>query len=410
MKRLSLFLYSSIVGRKVYDEFQESIGVLRDIYVSTEEGYPKFIGYRLKKDGNYFDYEFKSIDFYLQENGKIRIMVRGAREIIAQRYSYLLSKNLLDKKIVDINGKKVVRVNDLRIGEITGEYKVMAVESGYLSKFRKLGMEGIPKWFLKMLNIEYKDSAILWDDVESLEMVNDNLKLAIPYQKLAKLHPADIADILEDLDSISRKKIFESLDENLAADTLEEIDPKVQESIIKEMSEMKTLEVFDNMPNDEIADILEDLDEETAEKILMNLENTDAKEIRELMAYKDETVGSIMNKDFISFNIDITVQETIDLLRELEPEDEVMYYIYITDEGEHLKGVISLKSLIMNSGETKLKEIMEDRIERLYVEDKLKDVVEDFIKYDLVSMPVVDSQEKIVGIVVIHDLMDEVMN
>ena len=409
MKRLSLFLYSDIVGRKVFDEFDDSIGELKDIYVTTEEGYPKFIGYRLKKDGYYIDYEFKSIRFYLLDNNKIKITVRGAREIIAQRYSYLLSRNLLDRKIVDINGKKVVTVRDLRVAEITGEYKVLAVESGPLAKYRKLGLARIAKFFMKLFHVEYKDSAIMWDDVESIEMVNDDLKLAIPYQKLSKLHPADLADILEDLDSNHRRLIFESFDENLAADILEEIEPKVQESLIKDMSNHKTHEVFDNMPNDEIADILEDLDEEIQEKILMSLENTDASEIRELMSYKEETVGSIMNKDFISFNIDVTVGETIDLIRELNPEDEVMYYIYIINEEEKLQGVVSLKRLLMNASDIKLKDIMEERIVTVNVEDKLEEVVQDFKKYDLVSLPVTDSDDRMIGIVVIHDIIDEIL-
>ncbi len=409
MKRLSLFLYSDIVGMKVYDEFDDNIGQLKDVYVTTEDGNPKFIGYRLKKDGHYIDYEFKSIRFYLQDNNSIRITVRGAREIIAQRYSYLLSKNLLDKKIVDINGKKVVTVRDLRVVEIAGEYRVLAVESGPLAKYKKLGLGQIAKFFMKIFHIEYKDSAIMWDDVESLEMVNDNLKLAIPYQKLSKLHPADLADILEDLDSNHRKRIFDSFDENLAADILEEIEPKVQESLIKDMSDHKTHEVFDNMPNDEIADILEELDEETQEKILMSLENTDANEIRELMSYKDETVGSIMNKDFISFNIDVNVGETIELIRELNPEDEVMYYIYIINEEEKLQGVVSLKRLLMNSAETKLRDIMEDRVVAVNALDKLEEVVQDFKKYDLVSLPVTDDEEKMIGIVVIHDIIDEIL-
>lgn len=362
MKKLTVFLYSGILGRKVYDEFGDSIGIIRDIFVTTEEGYPRIIGYKLKKDGIFIDYEFKNIEFLLQDNNLVRINVKGAREIIAQKYSYLLSRHLLDRKIVDVNGKKVVRVNDLRIAEIAGEYKVIAVESGILSKFRKLGIEKPVKGLLKLMHKEYKDSVIMWDDVESLEMVNDNLKLAIPYQKLSKMHPADLADILEDLDSQHRNKVFESLDENLAAETLEEIEPKYQESIIKELSELKTVEVFDNMPNDEIADILEDLDEETVEKILMSLENEDADEIRELMSYQEETVGSIMNKDFISVNIDISVSEVLELLRELDPDDEVINYIYITDEEERLKGAVSLKSILMHSGSDKLKDIMESII------------------------------------------------
>ena len=152
------------------------------------------------------------------------------------------------------------------------------------------------------------------------------------HKKLSTLHPADLADILENLDANSRKQIFESLDEDLAADTLEEIEQEYKSSIIKDLSEAKAVEVLENMPNDEIADILDELDDDEREKILVNLETEDAEEVKELLKYEDETVGSIMSKDFISFNLDITIGEIIDILRESNPEDEELNSIFIKDE------------------------------------------------------------------------------
>lgn len=342
--------------KKVYDEYNDYIGKLWDIYVTTEAGYPRAIGYKIKKDGEVLNFEFRNISF-CEEDKKTFIKVRDAKEIIPRTYSYLLSKHLLDKQIVDINGKKMVRVNDLRMAEISGELRVIAVDTGVISLARRLGVEKFAKEMYKLMNRKPADSLIIWDNVESLEMVNDNLKLVIPYQKLSKLHPADIADILEDMDSIYRNKVFESLDQNLAADTLEEIDPEIQADIIEGISQTKAVEVLDSMPNDEIADILDDMDEETAEKILMNMEKEDADEVRELMNYEDEAVGSIMNTDFIAFNVNITCGETIELLRELKPDDEVAYYIYIIDESEKLQGAVSLRNLVVSAPENKLEKL-----------------------------------------------------
>ena len=241
MQRLSVFLFTSILGRKIYDEFDDVLGELKDIYVTTEQGYPRVIGYKVKRDGVTFHYEFRSILFYSDDN-KVKIMTRGSKEILPRTYSYLLSRNLLDKKIVDINGKQVVRVDDLRIAEIAGEYRVIAVETGPLAKFRRMNCQGLGKLFYKVLNKDFEDKVIMWDDVESLEMVNKNLQIAVPYKKLSTLHPADLADILENLDASSRKQIFESLDEDLAADTLEEIEPEYKSSIIKGLSEAKAVE------------------------------------------------------------------------------------------------------------------------------------------------------------------------
>ncbi|WP_294372442.1 magnesium transporter MgtE N-terminal domain-containing protein [uncultured Clostridium sp.] len=403
---LSMFLYTNILNRKVYDEFGDVLGSLKDIYVTTEEGYPRIIGYKLKKDGVTFHYEFRSIKF-TENDGKIKIKTRGSKEILPMRYSYLLSENLLDKKIVDINGKQVVRVNDLRIAKLAGEFRVIAVEVGPFARYRRLKISGLMKIIYKIRGKSIEDTVLRWDDVESLEMVNNNLQLSVPYKKLSKLHPADLADILENLDTNSRKQVLESLDEDLAADTLEEIDSEYKGAIIKELSDSKAVEVLENMPSDEIADLLDDLDEEEREKILVNLEREDAEEVKELLKYEDETVGSIMSKEFISVHLNITIGDTIDILREMKPDEEVMYYIYITNEEEHIEGVLPLKDLILYSPEVKIKEVMDKTVSRVKHDDEINKVIEKAAKYDLLSVPVIDENEKLVGIVIIHDIIDE---
>jgi len=406
MMELTTFLYTNILDRKVYDEFGDVLGTIRDIYVTTEDGYPRVIGYKLKKDGVTFHYEFRYIEF-TQKDGKFKIKTRGSKEILPMRYSYLLSENLLDKKIVDINGKQVVRVNDLRIARIAGEYRVIAVETGPLARYRRLKVAGIMKFFYKIMRKDIEDRVLRWEDVESLEMVENNLKLAVPYKKLSTMHPADLADILENLDTNSRKQVLESLDEDLAADTLEEIDSEYKGAIIKELSDSKAVEVLENMPNDEIADLLDDLDEEEREKILVNLEKEDADEVKELLQYEDETVGSIMSKEFISVNLDITIGDTIEILKEMQPDEEVMYYIYITDEEEHIQGVVPLRDLVINDTNVKIKEIMDGVVSRVKHDDQINEVIEVAAKYDLNSVPVIDQNERLIGIVIIHDLIDE---
>ncbi|MBV7272149.1 magnesium transporter [Clostridium thailandense] len=408
MKRLSSFFLSKVLYKKIYDEFNEPVGKLCDIYVTTEGGFPRAIGYKLKKDGEILNCEFKHISFY-ENDDKIRIKGEGVREIILQKYSYLLSKHLLDRQIVDINGKKLVRVNDLRIAEIAGEFRVVAVDSGVLALGRRLGVESLVKSCYRIFDKKPSDSLIVWDNVESLEMVNDNLKLAVTYKKLSKLHPADLADILEDMDINYRNRVFESLEKDLAADTLEEIEPDIQADILESLSQDRRDELLDNIPNDEIADILDEVDEETAEHILLSMEKEDADEVRTLMEYSEETVGSMMNKDFISFNINITVEETIELLRELNPDDEVSHYIYIVDEQERLQGVVSLKSLILSKPEKTLKEIMLDDIVKIEDYENIDEAIELCVKYDLLSLPVIDTYQKLCGVVIMSDIVEDIL-
>jgi CBS domain-containing protein/sporulation protein YlmC with PRC-barrel domain len=406
MKKINSLFLSNILHRKVYDEFGDCIGKLNDIYVTTVDGYPRVIGYKLKKGGEVFNNEFRTIEFS-EDNSKISINVKGVKDILPRTYSYLLSKNLLGKQIIDVNGKKVVRVNDLKMARIAGEIRVVAVDTGVCALGRRFGVDSIINAVYGMIKKSPSDYMIMWDDVESLEMVDDGLKLSVPYKKLSKMHPADLADILEDMDSEQRNKIFESLDDNLAADTLEEIEPEIQADILQTLSQEKASEVLEAMPNDEIADILDEVDEETAEKLLMHMEQGDAKEVRELMGYEDKTVGSIMNTDFIAFNINITTQETIELLREIKPDDEVIYYIYITDEEEGLQGEVSLRDIIVSDPSVKLKDIMSESPIKVRVDEKLEDTIELAMKYNLLSLPVVDDEDKMRGIVIIHDIMDD---
>ncbi|MDU7784650.1 MAG: CBS domain-containing protein, partial [Clostridium perfringens] len=153
----------------------------------------------------------------------------------------------------------------------------------------------------------------------------------------------------------------------------------------------------------------DELDEEEREKVLIALENEDAEEVKELMGYSDESVGSIMNKDFISFNLDLTVKETIELLRELDADEEVMYYVYITDEEDRLNGVVTLRDLIMNEENKRLKEIMHTSSISVNIDSTIEDAIEKSTKYDLISIPVVDYEEKLVGMVLIHDIVDELI-
>lgn len=409
MVRLNVFHYSSIIDKKVYDEFGDIIGILKDVYVTAEGGYPRVIGYRIKRGSSMYEYEFRNIDFYTSESNKVVIKTKGSKEILPRSYSYLLSQNLLGKSIIDVNGKKVVKVNDLRIAEIAGEYRVLAVESGSNALFRRKKIEPIAKLMVRFFRSSMTDEVIMWDDVESLELIKDSLQISVPYKKLSTLHPADLADILEDLDSINRKKIFETLDEDLVADTLEEMEPEYKGTVIQELSELKQAEILENLPNDEIADILDELDDESREKILFNLEREDAEEVKELLAYEDETAGSIMNKDFIALNIDINVKETIEILRETRPDDEVMYSIYIIDNEEKLLGVVSLKDLVINHPDTKLKDVMNNKFEKVSYRESTQEILEKVTKYDLLSIPVVDEEDKLLGMVLTHDVVDELL-
>lgn len=409
MEKLYNFFFSKVYKRKVYNEYNDCIGTLHDMFVMNDGGYPKIIGYQIKSGGEISSCVFRNIEFCRDMDRKITIKIRGQRDIIPNSYSYLLSKHLLDKKIVDVNGKKIVRVNDVRLASIAGDIRVVAVDPGFKGLARRYGFYKILKMVYKLVKKVPEDQLIMWDNVEALDIILDNLKLNVPYKKLSKLHPADLADILEEMDSAYRNKIFESLDEDLAADTLEEIEPEFQAELLGSLSGDKRTTVLSNIPNDELADMLDEVDDETAEKILYNMEKEDADEIRSLMEYEEELVGSMMNKDFIAFNVNITAKEALDIIKEVNPDEEVIYYVYITDEEEKYKGMISFKDLVFAKENTMLKDIMKDEKLTVRDSDKVEVAIDAANKYNLLSIPVIDAEDKLCGIIVLHDLLDEIL-
>lgn len=409
MEKLSEFYLSSILNKWVYDELNYCIGRLEDIYVTTDYGYPRAIGYKVKNGREIENFEFRNIDIY-KDNGKYIIRVVQVKDIIPRKYSYLLSKNLLDKDIVDVNGKKIVRVVDLKMVKMDGYLTVVGVESGTLAIARKLKIENQIKNIYSLFNKTPKENLISWESVQSLEMVDSSLKLTTPYNKLSKLHPADIAKIIEDLSLEDRIKVIDGLDITLASDTLEEMEHDMIKDILNNLSEDKAKKILDILPNDEIANMLDDMDEETTNRVLVNLDDDDENEIRDLMKYEDEAVGNIMNTDFISFNIDITVEETINILRELKPEDEVAHYIYIIDKDERLQGMVSLIDLIIADPKAKLKSIMNTETFKVLDTDEIDSAIATAVKYDLYSVPVVDEEDKLCGVAVMGDIIDEILS
>ena len=281
-----------------------------------------------------------------------------------------------------------------------GYLTVIGVESGTLAIARKMRIENPIKHVYALFNKEPKENLISWESVQSLEMVDSSLKLTTPYNKLSKLHPADIAKILEDLSLEDRVKVIDGLDIDLASDTLEEVDHDMVKDILKNLSEDKAREILDIMPNDEIANMLDDMDEETTNRVLVNLDDDDENEIRDLMKYEDEVVGNIMNTDFISFNIDITVKETINILKELRPDEEIAHYIYIVDKEERLQGTVPLIDLVISDSDAKLKSMMNTQPFKVVDTDEIDVAIAIAVKYDLYSVPVVDEDDRLCGIAV----------
>ena len=316
-----------------------------------------------------------------------------------------MSKNILDRQIVDTNGRKVERVNDLKLAVLEQETYLVAVDVGFEGLLRRLGIAKFLTRFIKPFGINLSSHYILWDEVATVDFGQAGIKLSKEQSNLSKLHPSDLADIIEDLDRNTQMSIFSSLSHEQAADVLEELEPEVQKNILGNMPIDKAADLLELMPADEVADILDEFKSDEAEALLNEMEVEASEEVRELMEYEDNTVGSVMSTDFISFNEKNTVEETLIELRKLKPESDIIYYLYIVNNSGKLISVVALRDLVVAEPQTKLSEIMHKKVVFAYDNDKIWLLNEIIVKYNLLAVPVVDADKKMLGMVIINDIV-----
>jgi len=412
------FYLSQVIGSKIYGVNSTRLGKVIDIYVNTnpetfsnEESFrPAFIGLKTKIDGKIriLNYEFIQIS---NHHGKYKFtcsQIQNLPESIVET-SLPLAKNIQDRQIVDINGRKLVRVNDIRLVSIpTGTYAI-AVDIGTTGLLRRLGVSEIISKFLSLFKIDLDSHFILWDDVQAFDTSNFNIKLGQSSSKLKRLHPSDLADIIEEMGSVSRTKIFEAMDEETAADVLEEMEPYAQAQLVESLSIEKAADVLEKMPADEVADLLDTLEDEKVEQILNEMEKESSEDVRELLEYEDKEVGSLMTTDFLSFHQNMTVDETLGELRKQKPEADVIYSLFVTDVEEKLIATVSLRDLVISTPTMTLEEIMNKNVISVQDEDKVNTLAQIISKYDLLAIPVTDAQNTLLGMVVIDDIVEDLM-
>ncbi|MDP4094708.1 MAG: CBS domain-containing protein [Bacillota bacterium] len=402
------FYLSRILNVKVTASNGDTVGKLKDLIVTKGE-HPEVVACVIgSNSGKPGIFSWKGFTI-TKDNNKYKVSCQETNRFEPQEDAVFLKKHILDKQIVDIDGVKVVRVNDVRLAAVSNGVFVVAVDVGVEGLLRRLGLAKPIKRVLQLFDKSIPGRFILWDNLETLASPLENLKLSMTYSKLNTLHPSELADIIEDLDIKTRNAIFDALDYEKAADVMEELETDFQVSILNSMTLEKAADVLEKMPADEVADILDDLEEEKAEELLDEMEHEVSEEVRELMEYPEDTVGSLMSTDFISFNEEMTVNDTINELRKQKPESDTIYYLYVLDSHERLIATVSLRDLIVSEPETKLHEIMNRKILYVYDNDDISSLMDMVTKYSLLAIPVVNEEMKMMGITIIDDLVYELL-
>ncbi|MFA6570852.1 MAG: CBS domain-containing protein [Bacteroidota bacterium] len=405
MASVSTFYLSRIIGCKVISENQKAVGKLQDLVVDLNYIRPRVIAAQVKFGNQRIMLLPQPLSLF-KNNGQYEITCSHLEETIIPEENVLyLAKHILDKQIVDIDGKKLERVNDLRLATLESGTYVIAVDVGMEGLFRRLGIAKPIKRIAKLFKINLPTDMILWDDIATISMSHEGIKLAKEQSKLSTLHPSDLADIIEDLDHKTQLALFASLDDEQAADVLEELETEAQVNLLESMSVEKAADVLEKMPADEVADILDDLDEEKAEELLNEMEDEASEEVRELMEYPENTVGSLMTTEHLAFKEHMTVEETIAELRKTQPASDSIYYLYVLDDFERLVATVSIRDIIVSMPDTKLSDIMNTNVIEVNDTDKIDSLAEIISKYNLLAIPVVDEDKKMLGMVIIDDVV-----
>jgi len=413
------FYLSQVIGSKIYDLNGNRLGKVIDIVVNTvqhgqihdESFRPIVAGIKTKIAGEimYLNFEFIKIESKKSGFSFICSQVEQLPESSIENLLPLV-KNILDRQIVDINGRKLVRVNDIRLVSIASVTYAIAVDVSTEGLLRRLGVSGLINNLLSLFKTNLPSQFILWDDVEAFDTSNFNIKLSHSISKLQLLHPSDLADIIEEMGSLSRTKVFESLDEEQAADVLEEMEPYAQAQLIESLSIGKAADVLEKMPADEVADLMDELGDEKVELLLNEMEKESSEEVRELLEYEDKEVGSLMTTDYLSFRETMTIDETLIELRQQKPEADMIYSLFITDLDEKLIATVSLRDLVISDPSITLAEIMNKQFISVQDEDKIDTLASIITKYDLLAIPVTDAQNTLLGMVVIDDIIEDLMD
>jgi flagellar motility protein MotE (MotC chaperone)/sporulation protein YlmC with PRC-barrel domain len=323
---------------------------------------------------------------------------------------FLLERDLLDQQVIDVHGRKVVRVNDVDLQQDTVAnrpvLKIGSVDVGTRGAVRRLLKGVVPMVALRALLRQIPPRLIPWDFVDFIETdPARRVKLKISHERLAKLHPADIADIVEELAPDEREAVFETLDEDVAAEALEEVEPKVQKAIVESLDSERAAEIVEEMEPDAAADLLADLPEERTSEILLEMEPEERKEMVELLEFEENSAAGRMTTEYLALSPSATVAEAVDALRHFEGTVETVSTIFLVDSRGTLAGAVPLAQLVLAPPNTPLLALTREPLISCNAGAKEKEVAELFDKYNLVTLPVVDDQSKLTGVITSDDVI-----
>lgn len=405
---------SQMLGNPVLDANGEKIGVVNDLGIATREVFPRVTSLAFQGPGKtpFMISWRKYVDTFDDNEVRLAVPATDIRFSYLQPDEVLIGRDLLNKQVVDTRGMRVVRVNDLKLSDTSSsQLRLLGAEVGIRGILRALS-PSFEKLVLRLshaLGHEIPEKIIAWNYMDLIDRDLSNVKLSVSHQTLDDLHPADVADIIEQLDPRLRGQVFAQLDDDQAAEAMAELDDdEMAAKIVGGMADADASRMLSEMDPDDAAELVSELDYDRAEKLLRLMGINEQRAIRQLLGYKDDTAGRIMTSEFVAVPRDITVAEVAERMRALPDDFEPVNYVYVTDEAGKLAGVVSVRHLFVSDATDTLGKLAgDDEVISAKPDDDQEDVAEDIAKYNLLAMPVVDEKTgKILGIVTVDDALD----
>jgi len=321
----------------------------------------------------------------------------------------LLVDSVLDKQIVDVQGRRVVKVNDLKLGSVQGQVRLVAASVGTRGLLRRLNLEGLALRIWAWFGRRPHERLISWEHVHSLDATSQQLQLDLEQEKLRRLNPADLADILGELSAPDRAMVVSSLDDETTAAAMQEMEFELQREVLDAVEDEKAADILEEIKPDDAADLVGDLPRERRDELLALMEPEEAEDVKELLRYPDDSAGGLMTTEFISVPAGMTAQEAIGYIRKAGESAETIYYCYVVDDQSRLVGVFSLRELVVSPPTRVIDEIMARDVVAVTPDTSHEETAGLISRYNLLAIPVVDDERHLLGIVTVDDAIDAVL-
>ncbi len=400
---------SELIGRAVRDHRGQTLGRLNDLLILPEEksDYPRVVALALKNGGK----EAKLLAWRGTEDlaGSIIVLQTQPQVYAETGKEIYLARDVMDKQVIDVEDHRMVRVNDLELGRIGSDYRLINVDIGGRGLLRRLGMEDLVERVAERLARQIPNNSVSWSDLSFLP--EKGVRVNVPRQNLKELHPADIAEILEDVGPRRAGDLIRDFGDEKIADTLMELETDFQAEVLESFPEEQVADIVEEMEPDEAADLLNELEPEKRQAVLNLMDKEEREDVQELLAHEQDTAGGLMTNNYTSVPPHLTAGQALEYLRN-DPdarEAETIYYVYVLDNEEKLLGVCSLSDLVLADPATPIEKIM--HADPVYVKvDTLRDeVLEEISKYNLLAVPVVNEDNQLEGIVTADDALEMIL-